>query len=182
MKSRSSAQAVTGPEDSGEPGGVAGAFVRYRARLQGYIARIVRSPHDVDDLVQETFLHVWARREGVPVTSPRAYLFRTARHVAIDTLRQKAVRLAHDESLEVPESERPTAPASEQVIEQRQELDRAMQLIGQMPPQCRKVFLLRRVEGLSHREIAVRLGLSVRTVENHIARAMRDCRSHYHES
>lgn len=157
-------------------------FAQYRSRLQGYIGRIVRSPDEVDDLVQDTFLHVWSRKQGGEVASPRAYLFRTARHVAIDTLRHKAVRRGHADLDEQPESQLPTVPPSEQLIEQRQELDRALELIAQMPPQCRKVFLLRRLHGLSHREIASRLGISVRTVENHIARAMRDCREHYHDS
>ena len=150
-------------------------FNQHRLRLKKFIAGIVRSPDEVDDLMQETFLHVWVSRQNAEVNSPQAYLFQTARHVAIDSLRQRSVRRLRTE-LAAQESALLVAPASDRSIEISEELERVLSVIERLPPQCSKVFLLRKLHGLSHREIAVRLGIAVRTVENHIARAMRDCK------
>ncbi|MBL8267757.1 RNA polymerase sigma factor [Steroidobacter sp.] len=155
--------------------GWASLFNQHRLRLKKFIAGIVRSPDEVDDLMQETFLHVWVSRQETEVNSPQAYLFQTARHVAIDSLRQRSVRRLRTE-LAGQESALLVAPASDRSLEIREELERVLSVIERLPPQCGKVFLLRKLHGLSHREIATRLGISVRTVENHIARAMRDCK------
>jgi RNA polymerase sigma factor (sigma-70 family) len=153
-------------------------FARYRRSLRGYLGGFTRSPHDVDDLMQETFLHVWTGGSGSrEIHSPRAYLFRTARHVAIDTLRQRETRPAFAPLDESSEAVTDPAPPLERQLAAREEIAMLLDVVQRMPPQCRKVFLYRKLYGLSHKEIAARMGLSVRTVENHVARGMKECRA-----
>lgn len=129
----------------------------------GFDARV-----DTDDIVQESLMRVvQARREG-RVRAPKAFLFATARNLALDRLRRHELARTEsmgemadldvlDEDADVPET-----------VARHQELALLTQAIQSLPTRCRQVFTLRKLYGLSQREIARRLGISESTVENQI--------------
>ena len=128
---------------------------------------------DLDDVVQETYAMLAGMASVIHVTAPRAYAFRTARSVVLQHLRRsKVVRIeaVGDALLHEAADEGPTAEAQMSV---RQELARIDAVIATLPPKCRECFTLRRIEGLSQRETASRMGISENTVEKHIGRALR---------
>ncbi len=130
---------------------------------------------DLDDLVQETFIRVLRARESGEVRAPRALLFTTARNLAIDHLRRE--RIISMESLA--EIERlPVLTESAGVPEavgHAQELELLTQAIQSLPDRCRQVLTLRKIYGLSQREIAAQLGITEHTVEAQVANGMRRC-------
>jgi RNA polymerase sigma-70 factor (ECF subfamily) len=117
--------------------------------------------------------------------NPRAYLYRMAGNIAIDHLRriQRQSRLeghspddAEARSDGRADEIASPAPIADEIVAAREELSLLDDAIRDLPERCRHVFLLYRGEGLTMREVAARLGISQRTVENHIARATLHCR------
>ncbi|HRQ65845.1 MAG TPA: sigma-70 family RNA polymerase sigma factor [Xanthomonadaceae bacterium] len=100
---------------------------------------------------------------------PRAFLYHVATNLARDQLRRRVTRQRAEQELmhSVPDT-----PASDAVAIAREELERVRQAIAAMPPRPREILVLARMEGYSHREIADRLGISPKTVENHLTRGL----------
>lgn len=128
---------------------------------------------EVDDIVQETYAILAALPAVAQIHNPRAYMFQVAQTVVLQRLRRAAiVRIDAVEEIErlgILDDE----PSPEQLVSDRQELRHVAMLIAQLPPKCREAFLLRKVEGLSQRDIAARMGVSEGTVEKHIAKGVR---------
>lgn len=144
--------------------------------LRAYLRGRFSSLHDVDDLVQETYARILRSRAVGQASLTRAYLFVTARNVALDQLRKKRPELiegiAERERLGVVE-ERPDAA---EAASHDQELELLAEAIASLPERCRKVFVLRRYHDLSHREIAQRLGIAENTVNAQLVSGMLRCR------
>src|ERR1700716_517736 len=145
-------------------------FAESRQALHRYIQRFVGSNETAKEIVQEAFLRTYRQRESV--TTLRAFLFSTARNLAANEYRHRRIMergalgdfgdsLVNSESLEA------------QLL--RDERNRLVQeAIDRLPPQCRAAFTRRVFHHCSYKEVAERLGLSAKTVEKHIARALHD--------
>lgn len=112
------------------------------------------------------------------IANPRAYLFRMAGNLATDHQRRARAIRRHLSPDPVPDALACDRPTADDVLHQRQRLLALRAAIDALPPRCREVFLLHRFTGLSHPEIARRLGISVSMVEKHVQRAMAQCRDH----
>ena len=145
------------------------------AQLKAYLRGAFPSVHDVDDLVQESYLRIWRVRAEGPIRSARAFLFTVARRLAIDgTRRQIASPVEAVEDL----ARLPVHDESADVVGEVEQRERVLVLgeaIGQLPGRCREVFLLHKIQGLSRRETGERLGLTEKTIEVQTARAMDRC-------
>ncbi|MBI5768403.1 MAG: sigma-70 family RNA polymerase sigma factor [Verrucomicrobia bacterium] len=137
-----------------------------------------RFPHltEIDDILQEAYaLVLAARRRGTAMRSPKAFLFATARHRAIDFVRARAARpaesLAEIDSLHVLDD----ADGIPESIARHQELELLTQAIQSLPDRCRQVLTLRRLYGLPQKEIAARLGITEHTVEAQVTIGVRKC-------
>ncbi|HWG68714.1 MAG TPA: RNA polymerase sigma factor [Steroidobacteraceae bacterium] len=149
---------------------------RHRAALYRYLRRFTSGAEDIEDLVQETYVRVYAMPDFQAVDSPRALLFRIAHNMAVERARrqksQATDRVADLERLTVYSSD---APADEQ-IDARRRFESFCAAVDRLPPLCRRVFVLRKVYRLSHDEIAEVLGVSHSTIEKHVAKGLIRCR------
>lgn len=147
--------------------------------LARYVGRIVSSPEDVQDVVQEAYLKVFiALRSSRPDGhSPVALLYRTARNLAISRLRHLSVVKRSATVVAVVEELRTDRVTIEQAASASQELDTVLLVVNGLPPKCRDVFVLRWIHGLSQNRIGEQLGISVSTVEKHLAKGLRVCKS-----
>jgi RNA polymerase sigma factor (sigma-70 family) len=146
-------------------------FLDTRKSLLQWLTRRLGCGHTAEDLAQETYLRVI--QQGAPETigDLRAYLFRIASNLVIDHWRQTTVRANADgESLE--EDLICPKPAPDRIAEASQQLDLLRHFIAELPPQCRRIFLMHKVQQLSHVEIAEQLAISPRTVETQIRKAL----------
>jgi RNA polymerase sigma-70 factor (ECF subfamily) len=113
------------------------------------------------------------------IHNPKAYLFQTAYSIALQLLRRDRVvsilAIADVEDLQICAE----APGPEQQVASRQELRRVAEAIESLPAQCGEVFRLRKVEGLSQREVATRMSLAESTIEKHMGRATRLLMDHF---
>ena len=155
---------------------VLAAFQDHQLALRRYIARMVRRA-DIDDIAQETFLRAYQAEKNNPtaIEQPKSFLFKIAHNLAITSLTRKSSQML-DYLAEVEDVAEPAAGSAllDEVIG-RQMVGIHCEAVAALPPQCRKVYLLRKVHGLSHREIADHLGISNRTVEKHISKGVKDC-------
>jgi len=130
---------------------------------------------DVDDVVQEAMSRVWQAHQAGSVDAVKAFLFTTAHHLAVDEMRRRQI-VTVEQLTEITElsvyDDRPTAADS---AARAQELELLTQAIQQLPDRCRQVLTLRKIYGLSQREIAAQLGITEHTVEAQVGNGMRRC-------
>lgn len=150
-----------------------GAFVRlFNAAVRDlrlYLRRTLRRDDDADEIAQEAMLRIWNARASVEIDGARPLLFRIAANLAIDRLREHR-RWRFTEIAE--EIEPAETVSAERVVAARQELEIVAAAIAALPENCRRAFLMSRVEGEKHAEIAARMGISKSMVEKHIAEAV----------
>ena len=152
-------------------------FQAHYIELSRFVYRYVRSRAVAEELVQECFYQVWKRAgvagpDGERVT--RAYLYRAARNQALNHLKHLRVEEAWEK--EDRQSRQGVTSPPDQAFDTG-ELKRAIRrAVDQLPERCRVVFLLRRDQDLSYDEIAKMMGVSPKTVENHMGRALRSLR------
>ena len=141
--------------------------------LLRYLMRVWPRKHEVPDLRQETYARVFEAARTMRPVSPRGFLFTTAHHLMADRVRHERVvsieAVGDIEALNVLTDE----ISAEQHVSARQELKRLAAAMDRLPPRCREVIWLRRVEGLSQKETAERLGVSVKAIEQHVSKGGR---------
>ena len=154
---------------------LAQAVERYYEDLRRFVRKRTGSDSMADDVVQDTWLRATESSVAMPQNA-KAYVFRMAENLAKDHFKKeriKSEREAGDDQYETIASDAPTLEAE---LTARQELNLLVAAVRDLPEKRRRIFILYRGHGLTMRQIAARLGLSQKTVENQIARAMVDCR------
>lgn len=143
--------------------------------LVAFLHTLVGDRAAAEDLAQDAGLRVlrMSPEQRAELSNPRAFLFHVGTNLARDHLRRRMVREAVDGDLQQPGQ----SPGADVVEQCREELTRVGQGIAQLPKRSREVLLLSRVQGFSHAEIGERLGIAAKTVENHLARALKDLAS-----
>jgi RNA polymerase sigma factor (sigma-70 family) len=166
-------------EADDQPIGILRTFQKHQAALRDYIARFVRRSHDIDDIAQESFLRAYdaERARQHLIEHPRSFLFRIAHNVALKELRRKSNQII-DYLEEIDDSDIPWAgdTLEDVVIADQLVIGIHCEAVAQLPVKCRRVYLMRKVHGMSHQEIAERLNIAVSSVEKHISKGVRDCR------
>lgn len=166
-------ESVSKPNSDGNT--VLEAFIRHRVPLRRFIARLMRNTADVDDVTQEAFLRAFSVEQGREIKQPKSFLFRIAKHIALTQLTKKSRQItSYIEDFEGSEVIGMVGSTEDEVVGQ-ETLGVHCEAVATLPPQCRQVYLLRKVHGLSHKEIATHLGIAVSTVEKHLIKGVELC-------
>lgn len=146
--------------------------------LTQYVRRKAPSREDVHGIVQEAYLRVYCaiRKSTFDEQCSVGFLYTTARNLAIGRYRHQQVVARTLTRVTVGEELRMSGKSTEREVDDSQKLNSLLLLVNTLPPKCRQVFVMRMVDGLSQREIGDRLGISVSTVEKHLARGLRACK------
>ncbi|WP_447971443.1 RNA polymerase sigma factor [Nitrospira sp. M1] len=143
--------------------------------LLRFFTRRLQSRDDALDVVQEAFLRISSLQSSRAFENPRAFLYKTATNITIDLYRKQqnpSYRLVElEEAKDCPSA----VPNQERILAGKEKVQRLSQAIAELPPKCRRVFLLHKVRGKSHREIANILDISHAMVEKHMMKAMVRC-------
>jgi len=140
----------------------------HEAALRSRMRRVMHQRQDVEDVVAEVLARAYATADFARVVNGRSYLFQIARNLLIDQARrQKIVTLEEIADLDLVAD----TLSAERMLQARDHLRKLAAIVDTLPPQCRQAFLLRRVHDMPVREIAEQMGLSVFTVDKHIAKA-----------
>ncbi len=146
-------------------------FYHYRSKLYHYIYTITASQEMAEDTVHDIFLKIWNSRDKLAgIENMNAYLYRLCHNQAISGLRRMA-----KETLILSELQQETIPLLPDIdpASQREIRTYIQQAVNKLSPQQRKIFLLSRHDGLKHKQIADKLGVSINTVKTHLAQALR---------
>ena len=149
----------------------AGFYRATLAPLRRYLARLLGNATEAQDVAHDAYLRVYPKVQDQSAASPEAVLYTTARRLAINRLKRRSITPIA--STPPPVDSLSTEPGVAQQVMARQELQQLEVAIAQLPEGCRAVLLLRKIELLSHQEIAQRLGIAISTVEKQHARALR---------
>lgn len=141
-------------------------------RLRQRLTRLLGNGDLAGDALQDTWLRIQGREheEDAQIQSPTGYLIRVAVNIAMDIQRRQSRTMPYEAVSALLEVSDPS-PGPEQAAQGRSELEAVLQLMERLPRRRREVLLMVRVEGLQQKEVAERLGVSLRTVEHELKRA-----------
>lgn len=149
--------------------------------LVRFIARRLRSVADARDLAHEAYVRLLRVKRTDLIRDPQAYLYRIAANILYEfELKRKAdaVGLARCTEYQAMEMEPGRPDEDTETLLARRRIEA---VLGQLSPRCRAVFILCRRDGLSYKEIGVRIGISPNMVKKYLARGLRHCREHLAE-
>lgn len=157
------------------------AFLRNEAAIRRFLGRCRVSASAADDMLQETFLRGFAAELKSEIKEPKAYLFQVANSLVLESVRRNG--RAPAQTLEdcgdlLPDEDQ---AAADEWLEGRRKLALFVRAVAELPPQCRKAFLMRRVDGLQYKQIANRMNISVSAVEKHVTTALLKCNAYLRE-
>lgn len=152
---------------------------RYYRELLNFLSRKVADRSVAADLTQEAYTRIYAAQaSGMAVNDGRALLYQTARNLVIDHHRHASVR----EGVEMPSTDDgpddaagPVGLEPDKALASQQGVLALVAAIDQLPLRCREAFMLNRFEGLTYPQVALRMGISVKAVEQHIKHALDAC-------
>lgn len=140
------------------------------------IRRIVFAPDVAEELVQEVFFKLWTKRDSLAeIEALKTYLYRAARNTALNHLRRQKLELAHEER-EGAKGEPITQESTDDSAINVELTEAVRAAVERLPTRCREVFLMSRDGGLTYGEIAEELGISIKTVETQMGRALKALR------
>lgn len=151
-------------------------FKNYFGPLHAYAQALLKDGEAANEIVQTVFLKLWEKREGLEISiSLKAYLYKCVYYDCLNYIKHEKVKKKHLElnRYEMANTKSMDASFSVEDQEMQSKLNHAL---DNLPEKCRRVFLLSRMEELKYKEIALRLGLSVKTVEAHMGKALKTLR------
>jgi len=145
-------------------------YESYSRRLYNFAFSYLKTEEDTLDVIQNVFINLWEKRESIKSdTNLEAYIFTIAKNGIISLFRKKISEKKYLEHLQK------TAIVAEDNLDDKYDYDllndRIRKLIDELPEQRRRVFLMSKEDGLGNKEIASELNISVKTVEDHKAKA-----------
>lgn len=138
--------------------------------LVNYAQGMLRDWDEAEDKVQQVFVNLWEKKEVLDVhTSLRAYLYKAVHNACLNRIKQEKVRTEHAKVIQMTQNNNSTQHGVEEK-ELRLKIDEALNLL---PEQCGRIFKMSRFDQLKYQEIADELGLSLKTIENQMTKALR---------
>ncbi len=158
---------------------ISSVFVEHSEFLKKFISRFLHKQQDIEDVVQEAYLKAYsAEQDRGAIEQPKAFLFTIAKNLALNELTRKSRKMTDY----IEESQSHIPAVDEQTVENELEASQSLGLyceaVAELPDKCRRVYLLRKVHGLSHNDICKRLNISRSMVEKHLRIGTLSCRDY----
>jgi RNA polymerase sigma factor (sigma-70 family) len=170
--------------------GISEEFLRYRKVIASLLRRIrpAATQQDIEDILQDTFINTYKSSLTQEIKFPKSFMIKTAIRLAnrqIELSRRmdsvEYIEEFSDESLSIYDIGGFSSSTEREVL-YRQDFGLLCEAINQLPSQCRRVFILKKIYGFSQRDIAERLNISQSTVEKHVAKGLLKAMGFYHRS
>ena len=146
-------------------------FKQYYAPLVVYANKFVSETDTAREIVQDFFVRLYEKRQSLTVdTSLKSYLYRSVYNCCINYINQRNIQDKHLKNIDLEKDDEDNLENEINSVELQQ---RIYAVIESLPPKCRRIFKMNRLEGLKNEEIAAQLNLSKRTVETQISKALK---------
>ena len=147
-------------------------FKTYFKRLHAYAFTILRDEEEAEEMVQQVFFKLWERNENLSLTgSVSSYLYRAVHNESLNYIKHQKVRSNHQLHVAYSMKNEVEHPAKKVIAGELEKKIHAA--LNELPEQCRTIFQMSRFDELKYREIADKLGISVKTVENQMGKALK---------
>ena len=150
-------------------------FLENEVIIKRFLRRYSANSHDIDDISQETILRALHAEQNREIREPKAFLFGVARNIARKSLEKKSRSLIDFIEDFGDKEYLSDAPSVDECVDSRRQMLVFWEAVAELPPQCQKVFVLKKVHGYSHKEIAKKLEISISTIEKHVAAGLKRC-------
>jgi RNA polymerase sigma-70 factor (ECF subfamily) len=145
-------------------------FNSYYKALVGYGRTILKDTDEAEDIVQQVFISIWEKRSEIEIhTSFRGLLYRSVYNACLNRIKHNTVRRSYEKEVQLTTS----SSFTHEDIKQKELQKRIDDALNSLPDQCGRIFRMSRFEEMKYQEIADKLGLSVKTVENQMGKALR---------
>lgn len=151
------------------------AFREKERAIRSFVRRFFSDQTEIEDICQETIARALAAEKDRAIHSADAFLFGVARNVVRSQLETKSRSLLDFVEDFAPYEADYDSPSIEQLMDDHTRMVQFAESVLRMPRQCQRVFVLKRVYGYSHKEISAQLGISISTIEKHVAAGMKRC-------
>lgn len=157
---------------------VTAAFLEHNGFLKKFLSGFLPAPQDIEDVAQETYLRAYIAEQRESIEQPKAFLFRIAKNLALTKLSKKSRQITDYIEEAGATAVIEAAAAIDQELEAQECLGLYCEAVAALPEKCRQVFLLRKVHGLAHKDIAERMELSISSVEKYLRQGILACEAH----
>lgn len=138
-----------------------------------YAITMLKDHAQAEEIVQNVFLKLWEKKETIEIqTSLKAYLYKAVHNHSLNAIKHEKVKQQYESHLSYSMKNKQT-DTTETNVSFKQLEGRLRQALSELPEQCRTVFQMSRFEDLKYKEIAERLSISPKTVENHMGKALK---------
>ena len=161
--------------DTNRTSRVYAAFLEKERAIRSFVRRYFSDQTVIEDICQETIARALAAEKNRPIQSADAFLFGVARNIVRSQLETKSKSLLDFVEDLAPYEADIDSPSIEQVVDDHARMVQFTESVLRMPRQCQRVFVLKKVYGYSHKEISAQLGISISTIEKHVAAGMKRC-------
>ncbi|UOB17137.1 RNA polymerase sigma-70 factor [Abyssalbus ytuae] len=160
-------------------------FNLYYDKLLFIAKNYISRPEDAEEIVQDVFIKLWKKKKDLNINiNLNGYLFKMTKNACLDHLRKKSRQLqkhGHYEQIENWLNYNALSDNNASEIIQKELASQIIEAINILPEKCKHVFIKSRIEGLAHKDISEQLQISIKTVENHIGKALKHMRFHLQE-
>lgn len=148
-------------------------YKTYFKGLVSYAYTLLNNDVHAEEMVQNVFLKLWEKKETIDIhTSLQAYLYKSVYFESLNFIKHQNVKKKHEPQIAYAMNQH-HAPGGTEKLQHKNLEEKFRSALNDLPEQCRTVFQLSRFEDLKYREIAAKLGISEKTVENHMGKALK---------
>ena len=161
---------------------VSNAFLENSDFLKNFLKRFLSRAEDIEDLAQEAYLRTCHAEQERGVEQPKAYLFQVAKNLALNELSRKSEQMTDYIEDRIAAVELNISDSVEEEVEAQQSINLYYEAVAALPKRCRRVFLMRKVNGMRHQDIADQMGITVSAVEKHLYNGTKSCRAYINQA